>query len=75
MQSRQCKQSPRRWLSGQRHVERMVSVTEKVLPHLESIPPGAILEGIPELEKFDRMARRNFGLGDESPPGAVSINT
>jgi hypothetical protein len=60
---------------GQRHVERIAGVTEKVLPHLEAMQQGAILEGIHEVEKFDRMARRNFGLSDaSSPSGSLNIN-
>lgn len=60
---------------GQRHVERIAGVTEKVLPHLEQMPPDAILDGIHEIEKYDRMARRNFGLSDSSGAGgSLSIN-
>lgn len=60
---------------GQRHVERMAGVTEKVLPHLESMQPGAILESVHEVEKFDRMARRNFGLSDGTTSnGSLSIH-
>jgi hypothetical protein len=60
---------------GQRHVERMADVTEKVLPHLESMQPGAILDGIHEVEKFDRMARRNYGLADgQGTGGNLNVN-
>lgn len=60
---------------GQRHVERMVGVTERVLPHLEQMQPEAILDGIHKIEKFDGMARRNFGLNDgSSVGGSLSIN-
>jgi hypothetical protein len=58
---------------GQRHVERIAGVTEKVLPHLEAMQPGDVLEGIHEIEKYDRMARRNFGLSDSSGAGG-SLN-
>ena len=56
---------------GQRHVERIAGVTEKVLPHLENMQPPAILDGIHEIEKFDRMARRNFGLSDSGGAGGA----
>ena len=54
---------------GQRHVERMAGVTDNVLPHLEAMQPSDVLEGIHEIEKYDRMARRNFGLNDSSGAG------
>lgn len=56
---------------AERHVERISSVTESVLPHLESMQPAAILEGIHEIEKYDRMARRNFGLSDSGGAGGT----
>lgn len=59
---------------GQRHVERIAGVTEKVLPHLEGMEPGAVLKGIHEIEKYDRMARRNFGLGDSTGGGSLNVN-
>lgn len=54
---------------AERHVEGIAGVTDKVLPHLESMEPAAILDGIHEIEKYDRMARRNFGLSDGRPTG------
>ena len=60
---------------GQRHVERIAGVTERVLPHLEEMEPAAVLDGIHEIEKFDRMARRNYGLSDgQSAGGSLSLN-
>lgn len=56
---------------AERHVARMASVTEGVLPHLESMQPSAILEGIHEIEKYDRLARRNYGLSDSDGAGGV----
>jgi hypothetical protein len=58
---------------GQRHVERIAGVTEKVLPHLEAMQPDAILEGIHEIEKYDKMARRNFCLGDSTVGGTLNV--
>jgi hypothetical protein len=54
---------------SQRHVERIAGVTESVLPHLENMQPAAILGSIHEIEKYDRMARRNYGLSDSSGVG------
>jgi hypothetical protein len=36
--------------------------------------PGAILDGIHEIEKYDKMARRNYGLGDSTVGGSLSID-
>jgi hypothetical protein len=41
----------------------MAGVTEKVLPHLESMQPTSILNRFNDIEKYDRLARRN-GLSD-----------
>jgi hypothetical protein len=54
---------------GHRHAERIAGVTDSVLPHLERMPPAAILDGIHEIEKYDRMARRNYGMTDSTGSG------
>src|SRR5947207_2375210 len=41
-----------------RHVERMAGVSEKVVAHVESLEPSAILDQIDKVEKADRVARR-----------------
>lgn len=56
---------------AQRHVERMASVSENVIGHVESLEPAEVLEAIHEVEKFDRVARRTFGLSDQSGVGGV----
>ena len=45
-----------------RYTERMAGVSERVLPHLESLPPSEILERARNVEQLDRVARRNYGL-------------
>ena len=50
---------------GERHVERMASVSERVVTHVETLEPDAILEKIDKVEKADRVARRTFGLEDK----------
>ena len=52
-----------------RYTERMAGVSEKVLPHLEKMRPGAILDSARNIEQFDRVARRNFRLDQEPPAG------
>ena len=56
-----------------RYTERMAGVSERVLPHLESLPPGEILERARNVEQFDRFSRRKFGL-DSQPPGGSPVN-
>jgi hypothetical protein len=56
---------------GQRYTERMAGVSEKVLPHLEKMQPGAILDSARNIEQFDRVARRNYGLENQPPGGGV----
>lgn len=60
---------------AERYTERLAGVSERVLPHLESLPPEEILNNARNVEQFDRVARRNFGL-DSQPAagGAVNVN-
>lgn len=51
---------------AQRYTERMAGVSERVLPHLETLPASEILEHARNVEQFDRFSRRNLGL--ESRP-------
>ena len=53
---------------GQRYAERMAGVSEKVLPHLESMQPGAILDSARNIELIDRVGRQTFGVVDDRPP-------
>jgi hypothetical protein len=60
---------------AEHHVDRMAGVTEKVLPHLESMQPDSILNRVHDIEKYDRMARRNYGLLDnEGRSSSLSLN-
>lgn len=60
---------------AERHVARMAGVTEKVLPHLESMEPVDLLTHARNVERYDFVARRNFGIADTQPGnGALSLN-
>ena len=59
---------------GERHVERMAGVTEKVVEHVESLEPGVTLGQIDKVEKADRVARRTFGLSDGDVQGNAIVN-
>lgn len=56
---------------AERHVARMAGITDKVLPHLEEMEPAAILSNARNLERFDYVARRNYGLESLSPNNGV----
>lgn len=47
---------------GQRHVERMTAVSERVMPHVEALGPHELLDGIEKIDRYDRLARRQYGL-------------
>lgn len=53
----------------------MADVTEKVLPHLESMQPDSILDPVNEIEKYDRLAHCNYGLSDKKGrSGSLELN-
>ena len=53
----------------------MAGVTAKVLPHLESMQPKSILDRVHDLERYDRLARRNYGLSDtQAGSGSLNLN-
>jgi hypothetical protein len=57
------------------HVYRTAGVTDKVLPHLESMQPKSIQDRVNDIEKYDRMARRNYGLSDnQGRPSSLNID-
>ena len=49
----------------------MAGITDKVLPHVESMEPSEILNGARNLERLDYVARRNYRLENQPPPGGV----
>jgi hypothetical protein len=53
---------------GQRHLERMANVSEKVVSHVETLAPGMILDRVDDVEKLDRIARRTYGLNEQEKP-------
>lgn len=58
---------------GERYTERMAGVSERVLPHLETLPPSEPLDKARNVEQYDRWSRRNYGL-DSMPPSGGSLN-
>jgi 7,8-dihydro-6-hydroxymethylpterin-pyrophosphokinase len=53
----------------------MAGVGEKFLPHLESMRPNSILDRVNDIEKYDRLARRNYGLSDnQGRPRSLNID-
>lgn len=58
---------------GQKHVERMATVSEKGLSALESMDPEEIVQRAREIELHDRWSRRNYGL-DNQPASNGAVN-
>ena len=60
---------------GERYRERIAGVSEKVAGHLEAMGPDDILSRASQVERFDTVARRTFGL-NEAPAsqGSLSLN-
>ena len=59
---------------GERHVERMAGLSEKVVTHVEALEPDVILEKIDKVEKADRVARRTYGLENNPFGEHFSLN-
>jgi hypothetical protein len=58
---------------AQRHVVRMVGVPRKALPHLEAMQPKEILDPADQLDRYDRVAMRKYGL-DKTAGGPPALN-
>jgi hypothetical protein len=59
---------------GERHVERMAGVSERAVDHIETMDGPEILNSVDQIEKLDKVARRTFGLNDDSPYIGFSLN-
>lgn len=60
---------------GERYTERIAGISERVTGHIETMKPAKVLDSIHEVEKFDRMARRTYGLRDDrAPSGILAVN-
>jgi hypothetical protein len=61
---------------AERHVERMASISERGVDHIESMNGPEILDSVDQIEKLDKVARRTFGLNDaqtEIPQTLVNV--
>ena len=59
---------------GERHLERMASVSERGVDHIEVMDGPGILRSIDQIEKLDKVARRTFGLDDTQATGPITLN-
>ena len=59
---------------GERHVERLASVPERAVDHIETMNGPEILNSVDQIEKLDKVARRTFGLDDIPPGGHFTLN-
>jgi len=58
---------------GARHLERMASVSERGVDHIQTMDGPEILNSVDQIDKLDKVARRTFGLGD-IPSSGFSLN-
>jgi hypothetical protein len=59
---------------GEHHIERMAGVSERAVDHIETMDGPEILNSVDQIEKLDKVARRTFGLKDDSPYVGFSLN-
>jgi hypothetical protein len=59
---------------GERHVDRMAGVSERAVDHIETMDGPEILNSVDQIEKLDKVARRTFGLNDDSPYSGLNLN-
>jgi hypothetical protein len=59
---------------GERHLERMVGVSERGVDHIETMGGPEILNSVDRIEKLDKVARRTFGLNDDHSYSHFSLN-
>jgi hypothetical protein len=59
---------------GERYQDRMSGVVERMLPHLEKLHPEELLEQSAEIDRLDKVGRRNFGLDDSREATQPTIN-
>src|SRR6185437_15316908 len=60
---------------GQRHLKRIAGVSERGVDHIETMNGPEILNSVDQIEKLDKVARRTFGLKDDSPYSHFTLNT
>ena len=52
----------------------MANVVERVMPHVEAVPPEDFIADIDRFDRIDKMARRTYGLNDEGHGGGVTVH-
>ena len=57
-----------------RHVERMASISERGVDHIETMDGPEILNAVDKVEKLDKITRRTYGLKDDNPYQGFSLN-
>jgi transcriptional regulator with XRE-family HTH domain len=59
---------------GERHVERMAGISERVVNHIETMDGSEVLDSVDKVEKLDKIARRTYGLKDDNPYEHFTLN-
>lgn len=52
----------------------MAGVSERGVDHIETMDGPQILNSVDEIEKLDKVARRTYGLKDDSYSGHFTLN-
>jgi hypothetical protein len=58
----------------QQRGERMAGVSERGVDHIETMDGPQILNSVDEIGKLDKVARRTYGLKDDSYSGHFTLN-
>ena len=61
-------------MSMQQRGERMAGVSERGVDHIETMDGPQILNSVDEIGKLDKVARRTYGLKDDSYSGHFTLN-
>ncbi len=59
--------------TGERHVERMSATVERIMESIERLDGKDLLVLSTLLEKYDRLARRSFGLDTDNPTQTINV--
>jgi hypothetical protein len=59
---------------GQRHVEKMADLSERVLPVVEAMDADEVFDAVEKVDRYDRFARRQYGLDEQTGSGATTLN-
>ncbi len=59
---------------GLRHVDKMADVVERTMPRVESMDADEVLDNVERIDRYDRLARRNYGIDEQGVGGPKTLN-